>query len=76
MEQELLTFPEHPSSPPDFGGVRVTLFLALYVCFVLFLSAIVFSVLPYTDSDYSFGIFKLFLRFYGGCINNKLFRIR
>jgi hypothetical protein len=25
MEQELLTLPEHPSSPPVFSGVRVTL---------------------------------------------------
>jgi len=32
------------------------------VCpFVLFLLAIVLSVLQYTDSDYHFGIFKLFL---------------
>jgi hypothetical protein len=29
--------------------------------FVLFLLAIVLSVLRYTDSDYPFGIFKLFL---------------
>ena len=49
-----------------FSGVRVNRSLVLYVCcrslFVLFLLAIVLSVLlRYTDSDYPFGIFKLFL---------------
>ena len=34
VEQELLTLPEHLSSPADFGGVRVTRSLALCVCFV------------------------------------------
>ena len=34
VEQELLTLPEHPSSPPVFSGVRVTRSLVLYVCFV------------------------------------------
>ena len=51
-----------------FSGVRVTRSLVLYACFyilvcpfVLFLLAIVLSVLlRYTDSDYPFGIFKLF----------------
>ena len=33
VEQELLTLPEHLSSPPDFSGVRVTRSLVLYVCF-------------------------------------------
>ena len=33
-EQELLNLPEHMSSPPVFGGVRVTRSLVLYVCFV------------------------------------------
>ena len=66
MYQELLTLPEHLSSPPVFSGVRVTRFLVLYVCFVcpfeLFLFDIVLSVLfRYTDSDHPFGIFKLFL---------------
>ena len=71
VEQELLTFPEHPSSPLVFSGVRVTRSLVLYVCFVdrclsfkfvLFLLAIVLSVfLRYTDSDCPFGIFKLYL---------------
>jgi hypothetical protein len=34
VKQELLTLPEHPSSPPGFSGVRVTRSLVLYVCFV------------------------------------------
>ena len=34
VEQELLTPPEHPSSPPVFSGVRVTRSLVLYACFV------------------------------------------
>jgi hypothetical protein len=34
VEQELFTITEHPSSPPDFSGVRVTRSLVLYVCFV------------------------------------------
>jgi hypothetical protein len=33
-QQELLTLPEHTSSPPVFSGVRVTRSLVLYVCFV------------------------------------------
>jgi hypothetical protein len=52
---------------PVFRGVRVTRSLVLCICFVdrylpfvLFLLAIVLSVLlRYTDSDYPFGIFKL-----------------
>ena len=56
----------HPSGAPEFtpvfSGVRVTRSLVLWVCFVLFLLAIVLSVLlRFTDSDYPFGIFKLFL---------------
>jgi hypothetical protein len=35
VEQELLTIPEHLSSPPVFSGVRVTRSLVLYVCFYL-----------------------------------------
>jgi hypothetical protein len=34
VEQELLTLPEHLSSPPVFSGVRVTRSLVLYVRFV------------------------------------------
>ena len=68
MEQELLTFPEHLSSPPVFSGVHVTLSLVLCVMFVdLCLIFCTFSfghcvVCPSSimDSDYPFGIFKLF----------------
>ena len=66
--QELLTLPEHLSSPPLFSEVRVTRSLVLCVCFVdRYLSFCPFSLatvlsvlLRYTDSDYPFGIFKLF----------------
>ena len=34
VKQELLTLPDHLSSPPVFSGVRVTRSLVLYVCFV------------------------------------------
>ena len=34
VEQELLTLPEHLSSPPVFSGVRVARSFVLYVCFV------------------------------------------
>ena len=69
--QELLNLTEHLRSPPVFSGVRVTRSLVLYVCFVdcclsfctFFLLAIVLSVLRYTDSEYRFGIFKLFLSY-------------
>ena len=68
-EQELFTLPEHLSSPPVFGGVRVARCLVLCVLFcipliVLFLLAIVLYVLRFSDSDSTFGIFKLFLRLY------------
>jgi len=74
VEQERLTLQEHLSSSPVFSGVRVTRSLVLCVCFVdrcpfvLFILVIVLSVLlRYTDSDYPFGIFKLF--FHGGQIS-------
>ena len=52
VEQELLTLPEHMSSPPI--PVTRSLVLSCFVCpFVLFLLAFVFFVLlRYTDSDY------------------------
>ena len=70
MEQELPTLPEHLTSSPVLSGVRVIrslvlcMFLEIVVFpFVLFLLAIVLYVLlRYTDSDYPFAIFKLFLR--------------
>ena len=69
LEQELFVLPEHLSSPQVFSGVHVTWSLVLCVCFVdsclsfcTFLLTIVLSVLlRYMDSDYPFGIFKLFL---------------
>ena len=69
VEQELPTLPEHLSSPPVFGGVRVTRSLVLYVYFVdRCLSFCTFSfghcgvsVLRYMDYNCPFGIFKLFL---------------
>ena len=64
VEQELLTLPELLSSTPVFSGIRVTRSLVLWVCFVdrcLPFLATVLSVLRFTDSDYTFGIFKLLL---------------
>ena len=68
VEQELFTLSEYLSSLPVFSWVRVTRSLVLCVCFVdrclsffSFFLAIVLSVLRFTDSDYPFGIFKLFL---------------
>ena len=68
VEHELLTLPEHLSSPPVFSGVRVTRSLVLCVCFVdRYLSFCTFSFghcvicsSSHTDSDYLFVIFKLF----------------
>ena len=58
-----------PEFTPCFSEVCVTRSLVLCVMFCrslfvplsFFLLAIVLSVLRFTDSDYSFGIFKLFL---------------
>ena len=68
VEQELLTLPEHMSVPPVFyfSEVCFTLSLVLCVCFVdrcpvVLLSFVLSVILRYTDSDYAFGIFKLFL---------------
>jgi hypothetical protein len=50
------------SSPPDFSGVPRSLVLCVMFCRSLFvLLAIVLSFLWFKDSDYPFGIFKLFL---------------
>ena len=71
VEQELLTFSEHLSSPPVFSGVHVTRSLVLYVMFCrslfvllsFFLLVIVLSVfLRFTYYDYPVAVFKLFLR--------------
>ena len=70
--KELLTLPEHLSSPPVFSGVRLTRSLVFCVCFVdrclsfctfPFLAIMLSVHLRYTDSDYPFGIFKLFFQF-------------
>jgi hypothetical protein len=63
VEQELLTRPEHLSSPLVFGKVCVARSLVFCVVFyrslsVLFHLTIVLSVLQFTASDYPFGILK------------------
>ena len=68
VEQDLLTLPGHLSSPDFFCEVRPTLSLVSRVCFVdrclsFSLLAVVLSVLlPFTDPNYPFDIFKLFFR--------------
>jgi hypothetical protein len=49
---------------PVFSVMRVTVLCACFVdrCLSFFLLAIVLSVLRFTDSDYPFGIFKLFFK--------------
>ena len=68
VEQELLTLPDYPSFPPSprfsVGFVLLDLQFDVYVfqivvcSIVLFLLAIMLSVLRITDSDYPFGIFN------------------
>ena len=66
VEQELLTFPEHMSSP---CGIRVdqslvfcvVLFISLFVLLSSFFWLFVLSVLPYPHSHCPFGFFELFL---------------
>ena len=66
MKQVLFILPEHQSSFLVFSGIRVARSSVFYVVFcrslfVLFLLVIVLSVLSrFTDSEYTFGIFKLF----------------
>ena len=70
VEQEQLTFTEHPSSVPVFSGVCVTRSLVLCVCFVdhclsfcPFLSLCCLSFdLRIRITPFGFGILKLFLR--------------
>ena len=76
LEQELPTLPENLSSPLIFSVVRVARLLVFSVVFcrllfVLFLLTIVLSVLRFTDSDYSFGIFKVF--FFLGQVSNPIY---
>jgi hypothetical protein len=67
VEQELLTLPENLSSSSVISGVRVTRSFVFCVVFCwsmfvpFFCSAIVLSVLRFTDYYYPFGIFKLLL---------------
>ena len=68
VDKELLTLPKHLSSPPSFSGDRATRSLVLCVCFVdrrlsfcPFLVIVLSVLLRFTDSDYPFIIFKLFL---------------
>jgi hypothetical protein len=70
VEQEQITFPEHPSSVPVFNGVCVTRSLVLCVCFVdhcLSFCPILPLCCPSFDlriliTPFGFGILKLFLR--------------
>jgi hypothetical protein len=70
VEQEPLTLPEHLNSTP---GLCYSIFSficmfcrSLFVLLYFFLLTIMLSVLlRYTDSDYPFGIFKFFEKFYG-----------
>ena len=76
LEQELPTLPENLSSPLIISVVRVARLLVFSVVFcrllfVLFLLTIVLSVLRFTDSDYSFGIFKVF--FFLGQVSNPIY---
>ena len=59
VEQELLTLPEHLSSPPVFSWVRVTLSLDLCVCFVD-------CCLPF--SNFSFGHCVVCSSSFGHCV--------
>ena len=68
VEQELSTFPEHPSSPRFLVGFvlldlvscvvfcRLLLFLVSFFYLIIVLSVLI----RMTDSDYPFGVFKLF----------------
>ena len=68
MEQELLTHPEHTSSPPVFSGICVAPPLVSNVVFckslfVRFVLAIVLSVRhQFAASDYTCGTFNFFLQ--------------
>ena len=65
----MLILLEHLSSLPVFSGFPVTQSLVLCVCFVdrclsfhsFSFGHVLFVFLRFTDSDYPFGIFKLFL---------------
>ena len=78
MEHELLTLSKHMSSPPVFSVnpiarscVYCVMFCRSLFVLCLFCLVIVLSVLRFTDSDYPFGIFKLFLQQFGQNYCNK-----
>ena len=78
MEQELLTLPEHLSSASGFQwGSCYSIFSLLCNVFFRSLFVLLAIVLPvllrFTDFDYPFGIFKLFLPI--SCIVCKLVRV-
>ena len=85
VDEELLTLPEHLMSPLVFSGVLVTRSLVLCVCFVdrclSFCPFLLFAIVLYvvlfrfTDIDYPFGIFKLFLTYEINCIIFNMFVI-
>ena len=60
VKQELLTLPQHLNSQPVFSGVHVTRSLVLCRSLFVLLYFFLFG-LRSTDSDYPFGILKLFL---------------
>ena len=57
VRQEMPTLPEHPISPPGF--VLLDIYFMCMLCRSLFV-LLASVLLQYTDSDYPFGIFKLF----------------
>ena len=72
LEQELIYLPEQLSSPLVFSGVLVCL-----ICVVLYRSlfvnlTIVLSLLQFTASEDTFGIFSLFLFFKNKCFDDVL----
>ena len=73
MEQELLTLPEHLSSPPLFNGVHVTIFLDWCV-----VSCRSLSFLDSWLLNTCFGIIKRFLRIiitsFWNCKSNKQYQ--
>ena len=82
VEQELLTFSDHLSTHPIFlwgscypiFSFMCVLCRSLFVAFVHFLLAMLLSaLLRFTDSDYLFGIFKLFLQKYHINMNVHLY---
>jgi len=54
VEQELLTLPEHPSSPMDFSGVHVCPFVFWLLCCLSFNLRILISFLLFSSSSYNF----------------------